>query len=67
MALWENFIKYYNDAYALAIENSVARTNKAMFDGGGCFYNMALYFFQDFITILLMVLNLLLNIWSFLN
>ena len=50
MALWENFIKYYNDAYALAIENSVARTNKAMFDGGGAYNEQINFVRQQLVT-----------------
>ncbi len=45
-ALWEHFIEYYNKAYSLALENAVARTNKAMFDDGGA-YNEQINFVRQ--------------------
>ncbi len=34
-ALWENLADYYRMAYDVALNNVVARTNKAVYDGGG--------------------------------
>ena len=33
-ALWDNFVQYYRDAYAVALDRVVTRTNKAVYDGG---------------------------------
>ena len=50
MALWKNFIEHYDDAYSLAIENSVSRTNKAMFDGGGAYNEQINFVRQQLVT-----------------
>ena len=34
-ALWSNLFEKYEEAYSLAIENSIARTNRAVYDDGG--------------------------------
>ena len=34
-ALWDNLFVKYEEAYSQAVENSVARTNRAVFDDGG--------------------------------
>ena len=33
-ALWENFIQNYNEAYGVALDRVIIRTNKAVYDGG---------------------------------
>ena len=32
--LWENIVKYYTDAYGVALDRVITRTNKAVYDGG---------------------------------
>ena len=34
-ALWENLIEFYCQAYELALQNAVARTNRVAYEGGG--------------------------------
>ena len=45
-ALWENLINYYHEAYNVALDNVVARTNKAVYDGGGA-YNEQINFVRQ--------------------
>ncbi len=33
-ALWDNFIQNYNEAYGVALDRVIIRTNKAVYDGG---------------------------------
>ncbi len=45
-ALWDNLIEYYHNAYDTALQNVVARTNKAVYDGGGA-YNEQINFVRQ--------------------
>lgn len=35
IALWENLVAYYWQAYEIALETAVSRTNKVVYEGGG--------------------------------
>ena len=49
-ALWENLIEYYYKAYDLAMTNAVARTNKAVYDGGGAYNEQVNFVRQQLVS-----------------
>ena len=50
IALWENLIAYYREAYSVALENAVSRTNKAIYEGGGSYTEQIKFIRQQLVS-----------------
>ncbi|MCC8018363.1 MAG: alpha-glucan family phosphorylase [Rikenellaceae bacterium] len=49
-ALWKNLVEYYWQAYNKAIDNSVSRTNKVKYEGGGAHYEQINFVRQQLVS-----------------